>query len=274
MALPLDPLQNRLLAAMPAEDLRRWLPFLVPVDLARGEVLHESGAIPRQAWFPTDVTISLLYLSDNGACDEIGVIGREGMVGTSLCMDGQSTPARAQVQAAGGALVLPARVLQDDFERFSAVRHVLLRYALALGAQISQTAVCNRHHCVEQRLARRLLQGLDCQPGTVRMTQEQLAGLLGVRRESVTAAALRLQGAGLLHYSRGQIGVLDRAGLERHACKCHAMIQQEYVRLLPATAEAATGRGSRAALPPWMTSMACTHAARTWPASSVRQRTD
>lgn len=271
MALPSNPLHNRLLAALPAEDLRRWLPLLVPVDVSRGQVLQESGQVPREAWFPTTATVSLLYLSEDGACDEIGVIGREGMVGSSLCMDGQSTPARAQVQGAGRAFVLPARVLQGDFERVAAVMHVVLRYALALGAQISQTAVCNRHHCVEQRLARRLLQGLDCQPGTdLRMTQEELAGLLGVRRESVTTAAHRLQEAGLVHYSRGHIGVLDRAGLEGHACSCHAMIEKEYVRLLPAPAEAAICGTWPADPRPWMTSMACAQAARTRPSSSVR----
>jgi len=236
MAAAFDPLANRLLAAMPAADLRRWRPLLAPVKLRLGQVLQEPGRIPPFAYFPTTATVSLLYLSEDGACDEIAVVGREGMVGASLYMDGESTLGRAQVQGPGEALMVPGHVLKDEFERFTPVMHVLLRYLLARSAQIAQTSVCNRHHPVEQRLCRRLLQGLDRQPnGELLMTHEQLGGLLGVRRESVTAAALRLQQRGLLHYVRGHIAVLDRAGLERHACQCNSVIDKEYRRLLPAS---------------------------------------
>ena len=211
--------------------------MLKPVKLRVGQMLQEPGRVPPVAYFPTTATVSLLYLSEDGACDEIAIVGREGMVGASLYMDGQSTPGRAQVQAAGEAFTVPARALQNEFEEFTPVMHMLLRHVLALSAQVAQTSVCNRHHSVEQRLSRRMLQGFDRQPGReLRMTQEQLAGLLGVRRESITGAALHLQKEGLVHYSRGHIAVLDRAGLERHACKCYAAIESEYRRLLPSAA--------------------------------------
>jgi CRP-like cAMP-binding protein len=186
-------------------------------------------------FFPTSAIVSLLYLSENGDCDEIGVIGCEGVVGVSFFMSGEPTPGSAVVQSAGQAWRMPVRTIAGEFERSHAVMHLLLRYSLALGAQIAQTSVCNRHHTVSQRLCRRLLQGLDRQPGRELVTtQEQLAGLLGVRRESVTTEAQKLQRAGCVRYSRGHVLVLDRAALERQACGCHAAVEREYRRLLPA----------------------------------------
>lgn len=229
---------NRLLAALPDAEWPLWLARLAPVDLALGEVLHEPARVPRHVYFPTTAVVSLLYLSENGDCDEIGVIGCEGVVGVSLFMSGEPSPGSAVVQSAGQAWRMPVRTIAGEFERSPAAMHLLLRYSLALGAQIAQTSVCNRHHTVSQRLCRRLLQGLDRQPGRELVTtQEQLAGLLGVRRESVTMEAQKLQKAGCLRYSRGHVVVLDRAALERHACGCHAAVEREHQRLLRTTAD-------------------------------------
>lgn len=239
MELVPDPLQNCLLASLSPADWRRWSRLLVPVHLPVGQVLQESGRIPPAAYFPTTATVSLLYPTADGACDEIAVVGREGMIGASLYMDGQSTPGVAQVQAPGEAFMVSGQALRDEFERSSTVRRLLLRYALACDVQISQTSVCNRRHSLEQRLCRRLLQGLARQRGgELHMTQEQLAGLLGARRESVTGVAFRLQKAGVIRYARGRLAVLDPVGLGRRACECHSQIEKEYRRLLPAaTAE-------------------------------------
>jgi CRP-like cAMP-binding protein len=226
---------NRLLAALPGAEWPLWHNRLEPVDLALGEVLYEPARVPRYVYFPTTAVVSLLYLTENGDCDEIGVIGCEGVVGVSLFMSGEATPGRAVVQVAGQAWRMPVRTIAGEFERSPAVMHLLLRYSLALGAQIAQTSLCNRHHTVSQRLCRRLLQGLDRQPGRELVTtQEQLAGLLGVRRESVTVEARKLQKAGCVHYARGHVLVLDPAALERHACECRAAVKREYQRLLPA----------------------------------------
>ncbi len=230
-----DARTNRLLAALPGAEWPLWARRLEPVDLALGQMLYEPGQVPRHVYFPTTAIVSLLYLSENGDCDEIAVIGCDGVVGLSLFMSGESTPGSAVVQSAGQAWRAPTSTIAGEFERSAAVMHLLLRYSLALGAQIAQTSVCNRHHTVSQRLCRRLLQGLDRQRGRELVTtQEQLAGLLGVRRESVTVEAQRLQKAGCVSYSRGHVVVLDPVALERHACSCHAAVQREYRRLLPA----------------------------------------
>lgn len=226
---------NRLLAALPGAAWPLWFNRLEPVDLALGDVLYETGRVPRHVYFPTTAVVSLLYLSENGDCDEIAVIGCDGVVGLSLFMSGESTPGSAVVQSAGQAHRMATSAIAGEFERSPAIMHLLLRYSLALGAQIAQTSVCNRHHTVSQRLCRRLLQGLDRQSGRELVTtQEQLAGLLGVRRESVTIEAQKLQKAGCVRYSRGHVVVLDPVALERHACGCHAAVEREYRRLLPA----------------------------------------
>ena len=226
---------NRLLAALPGAEWPLWSTRLEPVDLAFGQVLYEPGRVPRHVYFPTTAVVSLLYLSEDGDCDEIAVIGCDGVVGVSLFMSGESTPGSAVVQSAGQAWRMSTGSIAGEFERSPAVMHLFLRYSLALGAQIAQTSLCNRHHTVIQRLCRRLLQGLDRQAGRELVTtQEQLAGLLGVRRESVTVEAQKLQKAGCVRYSRGHIVVLDPVALERHACECHAAVEREYRRLLPA----------------------------------------
>lgn len=238
-----DARTNRLLAALPGAEWPLWVRRLEPVDLALGDVLYEPGRAPRHVYFPTTAVVSLLYLSENGDCDEIAVIGCDGLVGVSLFMGGESTPGSAVVQSAGQAWRMSTASIAGEFERSPAVMHLLLRYSLALGAQIAQTSVCNRHHTVIQRLCRRLLQGLDRQAGRELVTtQEQLAGLLGVRRESVTVEAQKLQKAGCVRYSRGHVVVLDPIALERHACGCHAAVEREYRRLLPAGGSVAGAR--------------------------------
>lgn len=237
---------NRLLAALPGAEWPLWRDRLEPVDLALGEVLYEPARVPRHVYFPTTAVVSLLYLSEDGDRDEIAVIGCEGVVGVSLFMSGESTPGRAVVQSAGRGWRMAARAIAGELERSPAAMHLWLRYSLALGAQIAQISVCNCHHTLSQRLCRRLLQGLDRQSGRELVsTQEQLAGLLGVRRESVTVEAQKLQTAGCIRYTRGHIVVLDRTSLERHACGCHAAVEREYRRLLPAVG---LGVDARAAL--------------------------
>ena len=230
-----DPRTNRLLAALPDADWQRWLPHLEPVELALGQVLYEPGRVSRYAYFPTTAVVSLLYMTEDGECDEVAVVGREGIVGVSLFMSGgRPTPATAAVQRAGSGFRMLARTLNDEFERSAAVMHVLLGYSLALTVQLAQTALCNRHHTLDQRLARRLLQGLDRQQDSeLATTQEQLAGLLGVRRESITVEAHKLQQAGVVRYSRGHIFVLDRLALERRACECYGVVKRECDRLVP-----------------------------------------
>ena len=201
-----------------------------------GHVLYESGATLSHVYFPTTAIVSLLYVMENGASAEIAVVGHEGLVGVSLFMGGESTPSRAVVQSAGRGFRLQAATMKDEFDRAGPVLHLLLRYTQALITQMAQTAVCNRHHSLDQQLCRWLLLSLDrLQGNDLVMTQELIANMLGVRREGVTEAALKLQKAKLIRYSRGRISVLDRPGLEQRTCECYAVVKVEYDRLLPTT---------------------------------------
>jgi len=236
MVAVVDAMANRLLAALPDTELQRWLPQLEAVDLPLGHVLYESGATLSHVYFPTTAIVSLLYVLENGASAEIAVVGMEGIVGISLFMGGESTPNRAVVQSAGKGFRLGADALKSEFNRAGPVLHLLLRYTQALITQMSQTAVCNRHHSLDQQLCRWLLLSLDRIAGDqLVMTQELIANMLGVRREGVTEGARRLQKAGLIRYSRGRISVLDREGLEKRSCECYAVVKKEYDRLLPDT---------------------------------------
>lgn len=233
---PHDPLCNQLLAALPAEEWQRWLPQLEPVELKLGQVLFESGSPQRYVYFPTSAIVSLLYVTENGSSAEIAIVGFEGIVGIALFLGGETSPSRAVVQSAGHGFRLRASIIQEEFARSLPVMHLLLRYAQALITQISQTAVCNRHHSVQQQLCRWLLMSLDRLPGNdLRMTQELISNMLGVRREGVTENANKLQQAGLIRYSRGHIEVLDRPGLEQVVCECYGVVKKEYDRLLPVT---------------------------------------
>jgi CRP-like cAMP-binding protein len=230
----LDPRSNRLLAALPTAEWNRWLPALERVELSLGQVLYESGGTLKHVFFPITSIVSLLYVMENGASAEIAVVGNEGLVGISLFMGGGSTTSRAVVQSAGLAYRLKAQVMQAEFNRAGPVLHLLLRYTQALITQMAQTAVCNRHHSLDQQLCRWLLLSLDRLQGSeLIMTQELIANMLGVRREGVTEGALKLQKAGFIRYSRGHISVLDRKGLEKHSCECYAVVKNEYDRLLP-----------------------------------------
>ena len=237
MASALNPRSNHLLAALPRAEWARWLPQLESIDMPLGQVLYESGRTLDHVYFPTTAIVSLLYVMENGASAEIAVVGNEGVVGISLFMGGGSTPSRAVVQSAGKGYRLPAQAMKDEFNQAGPVMHLMLRYTQALITQTAQTAVCNRHHSLDQQLCRWLLLSLDRLTGTeLQMTQELIANMLGVRREGVTAAALALQHAGLIRYARGRISVLDRPGLERRTCECYAVVKREYDRLLPARA--------------------------------------
>jgi CRP-like cAMP-binding protein len=230
-----DPTENHLLAALPEVEKQRLLPQLECVEMPLGGVLYESGGMLSHVYFPTTAIVSLLYVMENGASAEIAVVGNEGIVGISLFMGGDSTSSRAVVQSAGLGLRLNAKTLKDEFNRSGPVLHLLLRYTQALITQMAQTAVCNRHHSLDQQLCRWLLLSLDrLQGNELVMTQELIANMLGVRRESVTEGALKLQQAGLIHYTRGHISVLDRHGLEKRTCECYAVVKKEYDRLLPA----------------------------------------
>ena len=234
MAHSRDPLKNHLLAALPDAEWQRWLPQLEEVDMPLGEVLYESGSTLEHVYFPVTSIVSLLYVMENGASAEIAVVGNEGLVGISLFMGGGSTPSRAVVQSAGQGFRLKAQIVKDEFNR-APVLHLLLRYTQALITQMAQTAACNRHHSLDQQLCRWLLLSLDRLQGSeLVMTQELIANMLGVRREGVTEAALKLQKAGLIRYARGHIIVLDRTGLEQRTCECYAVVKKEYDRLLPA----------------------------------------
>jgi CRP-like cAMP-binding protein len=229
------PRNNHLLAALPAGEWARWQPQLEAVELPLGEVLYESGAMLSHVYFPTTAIVSLLYVMEDGASAEIAVVGNEGVVGISLFMGGESTPSRAVVQGAGGGFRLKADVIKEEFNR-APVLHLLLRYTQALITQMAQTAACNRHHSLDQQLCRWLLLSLDRLGGNeLVMTQELISNMLGVRREGVTEAALKLQRAGLIRYARGHIVVLDRPGIERRSCECYAVVKKEYDRLLPGT---------------------------------------
>jgi CRP-like cAMP-binding protein len=226
--------RNHLLAALPEADWQRWQSQLEWVSLPLGQVLYESGCTMSHVYFPTDAIVSLLYVMADGASAEIAVVGNEGVVGISLFMGGGSTPSRAVVQSAGQGWRLRAAAIRDEFNDSAPVMHLLLRYTQALITQMAQTAVCNRHHVLDQQLCRWLLLSLDRLSGDeLRMTQELIANMLGVRREGVTEAALKLQRDGLIRYSRGHITVLDRAGLEARTCECYEVVRKEYARLLP-----------------------------------------
>ncbi|RZU03127.1 Crp/Fnr family transcriptional regulator [Rivibacter subsaxonicus] len=235
MGVAPDTRQNQLLAALPAAEWQRWLPQLEVVEMPLGTVLYESGVTLKHVYFPTTAIVSLLYVMENGASAEIAVVGNEGVVGVSLFMGGGSTPSRAVVQSAGHGFRLNALAMKEEFDRAGPVLHLLLRYTQALITQMAQTAVCNRHHSLDQQLCRWLLLSLDRLQGLeLLMTQELIANMLGVRREGVTESALKLQKAGLIRYARGHISVLDRQGLEARSCECYGVVKKEYDRLLPA----------------------------------------
>jgi CRP-like cAMP-binding protein len=235
------PKQNRLLGALPAADLMRLLPHLEPVPLPLGAVIYESGGEQAHVYFPASGIVSLLYVMNDGAAAEIAVVGNEGVVGIALFMGGETTPSRAVVQSAGSAWRLEPGAIKAEFARGGALQRLLLRYTQSLITQMTQTAVCNRHHLLEQQLCRWLLLSLDRLPSNqLVMTQQLIANMLGVRREGVTEAAGRLQADGLIDYSRGCINVLDRARLEKRACECYGVVRHECDRLLaPETALAA-----------------------------------
>jgi CRP-like cAMP-binding protein len=228
------PQQNHLLAALPASDYQRLAPHLELISLKLGEVLYEPGVQLRYVYFPTTSIVSLLYVMEDGASAEIAIVGNEGILGISLFMGGETTPSRAVVQSAGYGYRLKAQLLKDEFQRFGPMLHLLLRYTQALITQMAQTAVCNRHHSVDQQLCRWLLLSLDrLASNELSMTQELIANMLGVRREGVTEAAGKLQDAGLISYRRGRITVLDRPGLEARSCECYEVVKKELDRLLP-----------------------------------------
>jgi len=221
--------QNQLLASFPEQEWARVAPLLERVEMPLGSVVYEAGVALPYVYFPTTSIVSLLYVMENGASAEIAVVGNEGIVGISLFMGGESTSSRAVIQSAGSGCRLEAEVLKEEFARGGPVLHLLLRYTQALITQMAQTAVCNRHHSLDQQLCRWLLLSLDRLEAN-----ELIANMLGVRREGVTEGALKLQKAGLIRYSRGHITILDRAGLEQRTCECYAVVKREYDRLLPA----------------------------------------
>lgn len=224
---------NSLLCTLDEAEWLRWQPELEMVDLALGRVLHESGQAQRYVYFPSSAIVALLYTMENGDTAEIGVVGNEGLIGFSLMLGSASTPSRAVVQCAGSGYRVRASWFKEEVSR-PAMQHVFMRFTLALIIQMMQTAVCNRHHRLDQQLCRWLLLSLDRLEGhELRMTQELISEMLGVRRVSVSEAAMKLQLAGLLRYSRGKIEVLDRAGLEKRTCECYAVVKKEYDRLLP-----------------------------------------
>jgi CRP-like cAMP-binding protein len=229
-----SPRQNHLLAALPPSDYERISVSLELIPMGLGDVLYEPGAQLRHVYFPTTSIVSLLYVMEDGASAEIAVVGNEGILGVSLFMGGETTPSRAVVQSAGHGYRLEAALLKGEFGRFGPTMHLLLRYTQALITQMAQTAVCNRHHAVDQQLCRWLLLSLDrLSSNELRMTQELIANMLGVRREGVTEAAGKLQDAGLIDYRRGRITVLDRPGLEARTCECYRVVKTEFDRLLP-----------------------------------------
>jgi CRP-like cAMP-binding protein len=234
MSSPHAPKQNHLLAALPEADYARLLPDLELIPMPLGWAVYESGGRMSYLYFPTTSIVSLLYVMESGASAEIAITGNEGLVGISLFMGGESTPSRAVVQSAGNGYRLRASVLKREFALGGILQHLALRYTQALITQMAQTAVCNRHHALDQQLCRWLLLSLDRTQGNeLLMTQELIANMLGVRREGVTEAAGKLQEHGLIEYSRGHIKVLDRPGLEKRVCECYAVVKKEFDRLLP-----------------------------------------
>jgi CRP-like cAMP-binding protein len=229
-----SPQQNHLLDALPEAEYARIQGMLEYVPMPLGQSLYESGDHLQHVYFPTTSIVSLLYVLENGASAEIAVVGNEGVLGISLFMGGETTPSRAVVQSAGFGYRLQASMLKQEFNRAGSMMHLLLRYTQALITQMTQTAVCNRHHSVEQQLCRWLLLSLDRLPADeIHMTQELIANMLGVRREGVTEAAGKLQRAGLIEYTRGHIRVLDRPKLEKRVCECYQVVKTEFDRLLP-----------------------------------------
>jgi CRP-like cAMP-binding protein len=229
-----DPRQNQLLAVLPDSDRGRLLPHMELVELPLAKALYESGDLLRFVYFPTTAIVSLLYELENGSSAEIAVVGKEGIVGIALFMGGDTTPNRAVVQSAGYAFRLAGNLLKTEFNKAGPLQRLLLRYTLAMLTQMAQTAVCNRHHSVDQQLCRWLLLSLDRLPANVlSMTQGLIANMLGVRREGVTEAARKLQDAGLISYRRGRITMLDRPGLEARVCECYGVVKKEFERLLP-----------------------------------------
>jgi CRP-like cAMP-binding protein len=226
--------RNHLLDALPKSDYERLVAHLELVPMELGAVLYEPGARMRYVYFPTTSIVSLLYVMENGASAEIAIVGNEGMLGIALFMGGETTPSRAVVQSAGSGFRLRAQLLKEEFSRFGPMLRLLLRYTQGLITQMAQTAVCNRHHSVDQQLCRWLLLSLDrLSSNELAMTQELIANMLGVRREGVTEAAGKLQDAGLIRYHRGKITVLDRRGLEQRSCECYEVVKREFDRLLP-----------------------------------------
>lgn len=231
---PNDPHQNHLLAVLPEAECARIFPHLELVNFELGKVLYESGGQMNYVYFPATAIVSLLAVMENGSSAEIAIVGFEGIVGIALFMGGESMPNRAVVQSAGTAFRLNGALLKREFNRAGPVQHLLLRYTMAFLAQMAQTAICNRHHSIDQQLCRWLLLSLDRLPSNkLTMTQELIANMLGVRREGVTEAAGKLQSAGLIDYSRGRITVLDRPGLEARVCECYEVVRAEFARLLP-----------------------------------------
>ena len=226
------PTENHLLASLSKAELKRMSPHLEPLEMPLGHIIYESGRVQDYVYFPTTCIISLLYVMEDGSSAEIAIVGKEGLVGISLFMGGETTPSRAIVQSEGKAFRLAARHLRAEFGRAGSWQHLLLRYTQSLIAQMAQTAVCNRHHSVDQQLCRWLLLSLDRLPSDeLIMTQELIANMLGVRREGVTAAAGKLQKAGVITYQRGHIKVLDRPKLEKMSCECYEVVRKESVRL-------------------------------------------
>ena len=229
-----NPRQNHLLAAIPEEGYQRILPNLERVKLQLGEIISESGGTSRFIYFPTTAIVSLLNVLESGATAEIAVVGREGVVGIALFMGGASMLSRALVQSEGTAYRMSGDLLKQEFNRDPAMQHLFMRYIMALLSQMAQTAICNRHHSIDQQLSRWLLLSMDRLSGNVlNMTQDLIADMLGVRREGVTEAARKLQDAGLISYSRGCLTVLDRPGLEARVCECYHVVKEEFIRLLP-----------------------------------------
>jgi len=238
-----NPAQNHLLAALPEADFERLRPHLELVPMPLGEALYESGGRLQHVYFPTTAIVSLLYVMEDGASAEIAVVGNDGILGISLFMGGETTPSRAVVQSAGFGYRLRSQVIKTEFSRAGALMHLLLRYTQALITQMAQTAVCNRHHSLEQQLCRWLLLSLDrLESSQLNMTQELIANMLGVRREGVTEAAGKLQREGMISYNRGHITVLDRPALERTSCECYAVVKKEFDRLLSDIPQRAAGK--------------------------------
>jgi CRP-like cAMP-binding protein len=234
----LDPIyarKNKLLAALPDTEWKNLFPYLEWVDLPLGKVIYESGITLSHVYFPTSAIVSLLYVMENGSSAEIAVVGNEGIIGISLFMGGESTTSRAVVQSGGEGFRLNSKLLKSEFYRSVSLMHLLLRYTQALITQMSQTAVCNRHHSIDQQLCRWLLLSLDRLPTNELIMTQLIANMLGVRREGVTEEAHKLQKSGLICYVRGRITIIDRAGLEKRSCECYSVVKREYDRLLPTT---------------------------------------